>query len=298
MNQNFHQLTIFATVVDTQGITAAAKKLCMTQPAVSIQMKQLEAHYGLKLIEVIGKKIYVTAAGHKLYQTYQRVKHELSNLDMEFSELQGGLKGSLDLSIVSTAKYFIPQFLGKFHQLYPHINIRLRVMNRNEIIKRLENNLDDMVIMSQPSNSLPIVKEVLLEDELVICAPYNHPLTKRNRVSLHELESEPFIIRELGSGTRMVMERLFHQYQIKPNVVMEFGSSSAIKQTIIAGFGLSCLSKMSIQAELSLKQLAILNIKELPIKHPWYLVMLKGKSISPAAKSFLDFLGHQNMPKC
>ena len=293
MPMTLHQLKVFAAVVKYSGITAAAKKLHMSQPAVSIQVKQLEQHFGLPLLEVIGKKIYLTEAGGKLHRAYEDIYARLANLEMEFSQIQGALKGKLNVAVVSTAKYFIPNLLGKFHQQYPHVEIQLKVTNREQIIERLRNNLDDLVIMSQLPEKLPVVAEPFLEDALVIPAPLNHSLAKKRNVLLKELETEPFIIREPGSGTRMVMEKLFVKRRFKPQVVMELGSGSAIKQAIMAGFGLSIVSQMSLVQEIALKKLVILDIKDFPVKHFWYAVYPKGKILSPTATNFFKLLKSQ-----
>lgn len=290
MALTLHQLKIFAAIVEYGGITAAARKLHLTQPAVSIQVKQLENHYGLPLIEVIGKKIHLTEAGKKLYKTSQETAERLNALEMEFSQIQDCLKGRLSVAVVSTAKYFMPRLLGEFHHQHPHIEISLKVTNRGEVLERLQNNCDDLVIMSQLPKRVPIVAEQFLEDELVIPAPPGHPFAKKRRILLKELGNEPFIFREPGSGTRMVMERLFNKHRLNPRIVMELGSSSAIKQAVMANFGLSILSRMSLEQELTLKKLVILDVKDFPVRHYWYIVHLKGKVLSPVAINFLKYL--------
>lgn len=290
---NFHRLNVFAAVAELKSITAASKKLHMTQPAVSIQVRQLEEYYGLPLIEIIGKKIHLTEAGKKIHSAYHKIAENIELLNMEVSQLKGDLKGTLRIAVVSTAKYFIPKILGEFNRDYPHIDIQLKVANRQEIVDRLEKNLDDLVILSQVPKKMPIVAEQFLEDSLVIVAPPGHLLTKKKKIDIKTLANEHFIIRESGSGTRMVMERLLRKYHLHPNIIMELGSSSAIKQAVMAGFGISMVSHMSIQNELALKKLFILDIKHFPVKHPWYVVYSKGKVLSPATKNFLRLLAEK-----
>ncbi len=285
-----HQLKVFAAVAKYKSITVASQHLHMTQPAVSIQVKQLESHYDLALIEVIGKRVHLTEAGERVRQAYQQIAASLSHLEMEISQLRGCLSGKLSIAVVSTAKYFIPALLGEFHRQYPQVDIQLKVTNREEVIKRLQDNLDDVVVLSQLPKKISIIAKELLEDALVIPAPPDHPLAKKQDLSLKQLLSEPFIIREVGSGTRMVMERWFKKYHFSPRVIMELGSSSAIKQAIMAGIGLSMISKMSIEQELALKKLIVLDIKNFPVKHPWYVVYPKGKILTPVASNFLKFL--------
>ncbi len=285
-----HQLKIFAAVAENKSVTVASQKLHMSQPAVSIQLKQLESHYGLTLFEVIGKKIHLTEAGRKVHAAYLKTAECLKNLDSEISQLKGFLKGELKIAVVSTAKYFIPRLLGEFHDKYPHVEIKLTVNNREEVIKRLQQNIDDVVILSQLPKKINIMKYQFLEDSLVIAAPLNHHLAKSKKVSFKELASESFIMREAGSGTRMVMEKLLDKYKINPKIAMELGSSTAVTQAIIAGFGLSIISKMSIEQELNLKKLALLDIINFPLKHPWYIVYSKQKKLSLTAVNFLKFL--------
>ncbi len=293
MALTLHQLKIFTAVVEHRGITAAAQKLHMTQPAVSIQVKQLEDYYGMALLEIIGKKVHCTEMGKMLYKIAKETEERLSDLEMEFSHMQDCLKGRLSVAVVSTAKYFMPGLLGKFHRQYPHVEISLKVTNRGEVLERLQNNSDDLVIMSQLPEKMPIVAQKIYEDELVIPAVPEHPLAKKKKISLNELKNEPVIIREVGSGTRMVMEHLFRKKRLKPNIVMELGSSSAIKQAVIAGFGLSILSKMSLEQELFLKKLVVLDIQGFPLRHYWYAVHLKGKRLSPIVMNFLELLSNQ-----
>jgi len=290
MSLTLHQLKTFMAVVEHGGITAAANNLHLTQPAVSIQVKQLEDHYGLPLLEVIGKKVHITEAGKRLYKTAKETHECLNSLEAEVSQIQGCLKGRLSVAGVSTTKYFLPRFLGEFHRQYPHVEISLKISNRGELLERLQNNCDDLVIMSQLPEKVSIVAEQFLEDELVIPVPLDHPLAKKKSISLLELKNEPFILREPGSGTRMVMEQLFRKNRLNPRIVMELGSNSAIKQAVIAGFGLSVFSKMSLEQELVLKKLVILDIQGFPVQHCWYAVRLKGKKLSPIATNFLHFL--------
>ncbi len=285
-----HRLKVFSAVAEHKSITGAAKKLHMTQPAVSIQLKQLEEHYGLALINIIGKKIYLTEAGKKVYERYKKVAQELENLNTDIAQLKGAIQGKLQIAVVSTAKYFIPALLGTFHKRHPGVDVQLVVANRQDVIKRLENNEDDMVILSQLPKNIGIIGQPFLEDTLVIAAPPDHPLAAKKSIDIKLLEKEPFIVRETGSGTRMAMEKIFQKHHLHPNIIMELGSSSAIKQAVMAGFGISMLSKMSLEQELASKKLAILNIKHFPVKHPWYIVYLKDKKLSPLAKNFIEFL--------
>lgn len=288
MKTNLHQLKVLAAVAELGSMTQAAKKLYMTQPAVSIQIKQLEEQYRMVLTEVIGKKVYLTEAGKKIYSAYQKITKSLNWLEMELANLKGNLAGQLSISMVSTAKYFIADLLGPFHRQFPQIEIQLKVLNRGDVLHRLEQNCDDLYILSQLPEKQAIIAKPILKDCMVIPAPLDHPLVHQKKIHLNELANYPFVIRESGSGTRMVMERVMTNMPEKPRIVMELGSNSAIKQAIMAGFGLSMVSQMSITHELELNKLVILDIKKFPIPHNWYLVYLKGKELSLVAKNFFE----------
>lgn len=199
------------------------------------------------MIDVIGEKIYLTEAGKTLAKTYQTIAAELNQTKIKFEELKGCIAGKLSLSGVSTSKYFIPHLLGKFKQHNPKIDIALNITNRQLLIERLRENVDDMVIMSQLPEKLPIVATPIVHDELVIVASANHKLATKKRLHFNDLKHEPFLSREQGSGTRMVMEKLFAKHKLSPATIMELGSSEAIKQAVMANIGLSLLSKMSIE---------------------------------------------------
>jgi len=284
-----NQLRVFTVIAEQGGITAAAKKLFMTQPAVSIQLKQLENYYEIALVEIIGKKVYLTHAGQSLYQTAKAIMQSLDNIKSEFAELNGGLTGRLNIAVVSTGAYFLTDYLGEFHKKYPTVEPQLKVANRQLILERLKNNEDDLVILSQLPEDVDVISYPILHDQLVMIAANTHPLTKEKNIMLTQLQNEPFLIREKGSGTRMAMEKFFKDNLINPLITMELGSNTAIKKAVSANFGLSIVSKASIEDELALKKLSILDINKFPIKHNWYAVHLKGKILSPVAQNFLSF---------
>lgn len=290
MKITLHQLEIFAEVAKQLSITKAAEALRMTQPAVSIQMKLLEQRCGIALTEIIGKKVYLTDAGRDLYETYQEIISRLDYIESSFKQRQGKYKGSLRISIVTTAQYFIPNLLGKFHKHYPDVDIKLSVTNREAVIERLKRNEDDLVILSQIPKQLAIKKEPILYDKLVVVAHPKHPIAKEKSIRLKEILEEPLLIREKGSGTRMAMEKVFTQAKLKPNIIMELGSGEAIKQAAMSGMGVSLLSEISIQQELKLRKIAVLDVKGFPVMHPWYAVWLEQKKLSPIAHAFLEFI--------
>ena len=290
MKVTLNQLAIFAEVVRQNSITKAAKILHRTQPAVSIQIKELEKRYGVTLIDIIGKKICLTAAGHELWEAYQAIDQQISSIAKKLSKRSGTLKGVFNIAIVSTAQYFIPKLLGDFRHNHTEVEIKLTVTNRANALLRLQNNLDDLVILSQLPKELKIDEKAVLDDQLVLIAATEHSLATSKNLKLSDLKNEHYLIREQGSGTRMAMEKIFKKQKFQPQIVMELGSGEAIKQAVMANMGISLVSKMSIEQELKLRKLVILKVPNFPVKHTWYAVHLSQKTLSPITEAFLKFI--------
>lgn len=293
MKVTLHQLTVFEQVAKQSSITLAANVLHMTQPAVSNIVKQLENYYGCQLTEVIGRKLSLTVFGEILVSGCRQLQSVLNNTQAEIELLKGGLSGTLTVATVSTARYFIPGLLGAFKKQYPAIHIKLTVCNRQEIINRLEKNLDDFVIMSHPPMTIPVECTNFYNDELVVAVSNTHPLSRYKSASLKALQEQPWIIRENGSGTRYATDKIFKKHRFLPNIEMEIGDNEAIKQAIIANMGISVISKQSIQLELKNHLISLLSLKDFPVKHQWYLVKNKGKIFPPIAENFYHFVNKQ-----
>lgn len=289
MNITLHQLNVLKAVKVNGSITAAAHSLHITQPAVSNILKQLALNYKYPLTETVGKKVFLTEAGERLVQASETINQALEYAESDINALHGKLSGTMTVAIVSTAKYFVPKILGAFHQKHPAIKIKLTVCNRQDVIQILKENTSDFLIMSQPPGDISIKTQLFYEDQLVIVsAPDMQFEYKAQR--LKDLADESWIIREQGSGTRIVMKRLFKQYKISPNIVMEVGSNESIKQLIMANMGISIISKQSIELELEHGLINIIPVDDFPLKHPWYLVMNKGKQVTRVVSEFLDFV--------
>jgi len=290
MHLTLQQLKLFESVSRLNSHTRAAEELCITQPAVSIQIKRLETQAGLPLLEKIGKKIYPTAAGKEMYSASVDILRRVEELTRSITELQGTVKGSLQMSSVSTAKYFLPNLLGVFLQKYPEVEPKLKFSNRASVIERLKNNDDDFVIMGQTPEDASVESYPFLNNILGIIAPTNHPLANKKNISLKDIVNYRFLIRETGSGTRQVFDQLLkkHGASIKP--YMELDSSEALKQGVVAGLGVAVISVHSVQLELELNKLTILDVEGFPIKRRWYAVHLKGHQLSLVARTFLDFM--------
>ncbi|WP_440651743.1 LysR family transcriptional regulator [Cysteiniphilum sp. 19S12-1] len=290
MKISVHQLVVFKKIVEKSGITAAAKALHMTQPAVSNILKALENYYGCKLIELIGKKVFITPSGQKLYDSATQIQETLVNTETEIKNINGQISGKLKVSAVSTAKYFIPRLLGAFKKNHTeNFDIELKVCNRKEIIERLNENLDDFVIMSQPPKDKGLLIKDFFEDQLVVAVSSKSDLLKKQNWCLDELASQNWVIREEGSGTRIVMQKLFDENEIKPNIVMEVGNNESIKQIIMADMGISIVSMQSIEFELDLGLIETLSVKGFPLFHEWYWVAHKPKVQSLLMTEFLAF---------
>jgi DNA-binding transcriptional LysR family regulator len=209
---------------------------------------------------------------------------------MTVSDMKGLKKGRLRLAVVTTAKYFAPRLLGPFCQQYPGIDVALKVTNRERVLERLRENLDDLYITGQPPEELDVECRPFLENPLVVLAPYGHPLANSKRIPLKRLTQEPFLMREPGSGTRQALERLLAKHRLKVNVRMELGSNEAIKQAIAGGLGISVLSRHTLALDAATKQIVILDVEYFPIRRHWYVSWPRGKRLSVVASAFLDHL--------
>lgn len=297
MDFTLHQLEVFGTVARHRSMTKAANELHMTQPAVSIQIKQLQEALGIPLVEVISRQIYLTEAGRHLQQMQQSVKSEVESFKATISQLKGGLEGTLTISAASTAKYFLPYLLGEFQQRYPQIQISLKVTNRDEVLDHLKNNEYDLAILTQIPDVQSIDVIPFLDNPLVICSAPTHPLANESNISIQQLKNEPIIYREPGSGTRMVLERYLAENSIAVKPTMELGTNEAVKQAIMGGIGISLISKLSLENELKLNKISILDIEHLPIITHWHALSQKKKKLSPVTKNFLSFLQEKNISR-
>lgn len=284
------QLRLFEAVASHGSFTRAAEAIHLTQPAISIQIKRLEEGLGVSLFEQMGKKIYLTAAGKELYATCQDVFERLGAFEGKLDELRGEVAGPLNLAAVTTAKYFLPHYLGAFLRRYPKVLPQLKASNRARIVERMEANEDDIYIMATLPETIDIEAHPFLKDELVVFAHPEHPLAKEKKIPLELLLRERIISREPGSGIRMTFERLLAEQELKVEPYMELGSGEAIKQAVMSGIGIAMLSTFSLKLELETERLVLLDVEGLPIKRHWYAVHRKGKHLTPAALKFIEFL--------
>ena len=289
MNVTFRQLKVFESVARHLSFTQAAQELHLSQPAVSMQIKQLEESAGLPLFEQLGKKVYLTEAGNEMYHYCRTIAAQLEEAEDVLEQLKGVQRGHLDIGVASTANYFATRLLAAFAKQHEGVTFSLDVTNRASLLRQLEQNEKDMVIMGRPPANMPLELEAFMDNPLVVIAPPDHPLVG-SKVSLKRLQKESFVVREAGSGTRIAMERFFSQHGVELQTGMEMTSNEAIKQAVEAGLGLGIVSIHTLALELEVGRLAVLEVEDFPILRHWYVVHRKGKRLSPIAESFRDFV--------
>ncbi len=290
MHLTIRQLKIFDSVCRHMNYTRAAEELHLTQPAVSMQVKQLEEQVGLPLFEQMGRKLYLTEAGKEIQHYSRRIIELLEEADAVIDDLRGARHGLLDISVVSTANYVITPLLAVFAKRFEGVTIRLDVSNRQTLLQHLEANEKDLVIMGQPPADLDLTAEPFMENALVVIAAVNHPLTRERKIPLSRLEQETFVVREKGSGTRIAMERFFTERDIHLHTGMEMTSNEAIKQAVMAGLGLGIVSIHTLGLELHTGCLAVLDIEDFPIVRQWCVVHRQSKRLSAVCQAFKDFM--------
>ena len=284
------QIRIFDTVARYHSHTQAAEKLHMTQPAVSMQMKQLEKNLDIALFEKHGKTLSLSSAGHQLREYSKEILQSYNNM-LDFVEKTKGIEtGHLVISVASTANHFTTRILAAFSKKYPDITISLDVTNRQNILEQLENYEPDLVIMGEPPKGLGLKSERFMPNPLEIIATPDHPLRSKKNLAIKDLEYEKFVVREKGSGTREAISRHFAESGLVCDTTLEMSSNEAIKHAVSAGFGLGVVSIHTVQLELLNNHLITLNVKGFPLKRYWHLVTRKGKAMSPVAEAFRTFL--------
>ena len=284
------QLQVFEVIFRLGSFTRAAEELFLTQPTVSMQIKKLTEAIGLPLFEHVGRRVEPTEVGAELYEVCHNMFASLQNFEMKVADMKGLKRGRLRLAVITTAKYMAPEMLGDFSKLYPGVELALKVTNRDSIIDRMHNNVDDLYIMGQvPEGELDVKSYSFATNPLVVLAPRDHPLVNKKNISLEEIANEPFIVREPGSGMRDATFKAFDAKGLEPKVRMELGSNEAIKHSIVGGLGLSVMSLHTVLLEGIDGPVAILDVEGFPIMRHWYMVYPKGKELSLVASTFLDF---------
>lgn len=286
MNVTFRQLRLFLALADTGSVGAAARSMHVTQPTASMQLKEITQAIGMPLYDVISRKVHLTEAGLALAKTARAVAAEWDSYAQQIDAMRGLTRGKLRIAVVSTAKYFVPRLLGGFCKQHPDVEIALEVLNRDGIVSRLRNNMDDLYIMSKPPTDQDLEDQVFMPNPLVVVAPTRDPLTKRHNLALADLQERRFLLREKGSGTRMAIDEHFKAIGFTPQVRLELGSNEALKEAVAAGLGLSVLSSHALHGQVREHGVSVLDVQGLPIHSSWHVVHLRGKQLSPIAQAF------------
>lgn len=284
------QLAVFESAARLGSFTRAAEALHLAQPTVSSQIRKLSDTLGLPLFEQIGKKVHLTAAGTALLGGCGEVFGALDRIETSLSSLRGLEAGRLRLAVSTTGKYFVPRLLAEFVRRHPRIEVSLQIQNRQVLIERLTRNEDDLYVFATPPADQEVVCQPIFANPLVVFARSDHPLAGRRRIPFAEFAREPFLMREPGSGTRLAAYEAFDRHQVEPNVRIELSANEAIKQAILAGLGVSILSRYTLGLEPEQSQLAVLDVEGFPIARTWQFVYPRGKQIAPVARAFMDFV--------
>jgi DNA-binding transcriptional LysR family regulator len=284
------QLEVLDAVAREGSVTAAAQALHLTQPAVSMQLRQLETQLEISLFEPVGRGVQITEPGRELALMAADLLLRLDDFSTAARELRGVRRGRVRLGVVSTAKYFAPRLLALFLRAHPGVDLKLNVYNREHIIEQLQSYSIDLGIMGRPPDGAKLVGTPFAPNSLAILAAPSHPLSLRNNISPEDLVNEPFIVREPGSGTRIAMDRYFADVGVTINPVMEADSNETIKQSVMAGIGIGMLSLHTVRLEQAAGRLVTLKVAGLPLRRQWFVVHTRQRRLTPAAEEFLQFL--------
>lgn len=286
---SLRQMQVFEAVARNLSYTRAAEELYLTQPTVSMQIKKLEQDIGAQLIEKVGRKTSLTEAGQLFHAMSKDILAMLARFEMQIDDMKGLHSGDLRIGVVSTANYFAPKLLGQFCTRYPNINVLLEVTNREHILERMAQNMDDLYLVGKPPKNKQLDFKPYMANPLVVIAPKNHELVAQKNISLSVLAKQPLLIRERGSGTRIATEQVFEDVGLTPNIRMELGNNESIKQGVSAGLGLAVLSMHTLTSG-DFNEMEMLDVQGFPISWRWYVGYPKGKNLSVVARTFIDFM--------
>lgn len=286
----FRQLEIFSSVARHMSFTKAAEELHLSQPAVSMQVKQMENLINSPLTEKVGKKLFLTEIGQIVLDYAEKILASKAALEETLASLDGIEKGHLNIAVPETANPFVTLLLAQFRKIHPGISFNLQIHNRQGLLNCLKNNQTDLVIMGKTPADMELISEPFMNNPLVIIAPPDKSRNPKAVIKMNDLMKEEFVVREEGSGTRNAMRRFFLAHELQLKTSMEMPNNEAIKQAVSAGLGLGIVSLHTLQQELALQQVEVLNVRELPIMRIWYIVHHKHKVITPTMEVFKQFV--------
>lgn len=286
-----HQLRTFRAVAEQLSFSAAASELRLSQPSVSYQVKELEEALGVSLLDRLGKRVRLTEAGEILYGYAQRTLNLLDEAALVMEQLRGIERGSLRVGASPTVGvYLIPLALGAFKRHHPQLAVSLEIGNRGRLEERLRAGALDLAVMSGPFNDPDLESAPFMDDELVLVVPAGHPLASRESLSLRDFKAENFLMREVGSGTRLAVEQAARKANVTLNVGMELGSNGAIKHAVEAGLGVAVLSRHAIELERREGGLVVVEVAGFPVRRRWSIAHLRRARLPVAVQGFLEFL--------
>ncbi len=290
MNATFRQIRLFKALADTGSVSGAARAMHVTQPTASMQLKEISQAIGLPLYDVIGKKVHLTEVGQALALTARSMVFEWESFQQRVDEIKGLSRGKLRVAVVSTAKYFMPKMIGSFCQKYPAIDVALEILNRDGVVQRLQNNLDDLYIMSMPPTTMNLHDELLMPNPIVVIASISDALAAKKKISLTELKNHRFILREPGSGTRMAGDQFFRQKKFKPNIRLELGSNEAVKESVAGGLGIGVISRHALHGMDKEHGVRVIDVVGFPLPSAWHMVNPSHQKLSPVTLAFRKHL--------
>jgi DNA-binding transcriptional LysR family regulator len=288
-NISFRQLQVFECVARVGNFTAASRELFITQPAVSMQMKKLEECLNTRLFEQVGRQVHFTYEGRASLKTCREIFACVTQFDEHISDRIETVSGPLTFAGVTTTEYFAPVLLGVFKKLYPQVNFSLSILDRENLFRRLQDNLDGLYLIDQLPKNIGVETIPFIKNPLVIVASPVRPLAGRKTLAMNALKTEMFLLREQTSGTRIALKRFLESQTIMLNISMELSSNEALKQAVASNMGLSILSKYCVARECERGELVELNVKGFPLMERWYIVYPKDRHMRPGASVFLRF---------
>jgi len=290
INLTLRQLNVFDAVARNLSYTRAAQELNLTQPAVYLQVRNLEQALGMPLTEQVGKKVYLTDAGQEVLQSAKVISDQLVHLETTLEQMKGVEGGLLRIAVTSTANAFATDLLARFRALHPQISIQLDIANRREVLKQLDANSIDLAIMGEPPDGQDLTALPFHHNELIVIAPADHPFAGRENIPVEELVKQTFLVRELGSGTREAAEKYFASHGLVLKAGLTMNSNEAIKQGVKVGMGLAVVARHSVMLKLETGRLKQLSVEGFPLKRHWHIVHRNGKRLSPTPQAFKEFL--------
>jgi DNA-binding transcriptional LysR family regulator len=283
------QLRLFEATARLGSFTRAAQELHMAQPTASVQIKKLSETVGVPLFEQVGKRLYLTDAGRRLYESCQEVFRAFTTLEESLAGLRALDSGRLRLAVSTTGMGFAPRLLGAFVALHPGVETSMQAHNRQALLERLAKNEDDLYLFADAPEMEEVVVQELLPNPLVVLARDDHPLAGQRNIPFAALAAEPFLMREEGSGARRIAMRLFHGHGLAPKIRMELGTNEAIKEAILAGLGITIISRHTFGLDPESSRYVCLDVQGFPLENHWYLAYPAGKQLTAVARAFLDF---------